>query len=77
MLLVSPVTVVQTPTHTYRIRSAEASSQKYGPCEVCGAPCSDVHLQSAWEKVPDTARPFVTAAGVKFGHASCLALVRR
>ena len=37
------------------------SSQKYGPCEVCGAHASDVHLRALHGK-----RSYV------FGHEGCI-----
>jgi len=31
---------------TYRLSALNGSSDKYGPCEVCGKRCPDTHIQT-------------------------------
>lgn len=71
--------------YRYRLRSSGYSSERYGSCEVCKRPCTEVFLQ-----VEQRFYRHFTPAGVMcsegwtdhechglFGHAKCLKRKRR
>jgi hypothetical protein len=60
--------VVEQGGHRYRLVALEASSAKFGPCEVCGEHVSDVHRQAEEYAVGDTWRD----GRDLFGHLECL-----
>jgi hypothetical protein len=74
--------------YVYRISHTGASSAKLGPCEVCGKPVSDVHIQvegvtfALDDLDGDIGRAgdmAVTHHGCRdlFGHEACLRAARR
>lgn len=52
------------------IRSTNESSDKFGPCELCGKHCTEVFMGRA-EIREGTAR-FLNFAPGRFGHAGCV-----
>lgn len=50
--------------HTIELISTGASSAKYGNCEVCKKPCSEV--------IHKTVRKGTVFVSDSFGHATCL-----
>ena len=57
--------------YRFELRSTNDNSDKYGNCEVCGLPCSEVfHLMEEREYQPSQ----WTASGCRdqFGHEACL-----
>ncbi len=66
--------------YRYRIKNTGFSSQRYGPCEVCRKPVSEVHYQvEEQECAIDGEDPFWTTHDCTnlFGHESCLLNARR
>lgn len=73
-------------TYRYRIRSTGASSQKYGPCEVCGEHASEMFSQVEERRYKRAAkiRPEMDDYGWTqhecysfYGHKECLIGKRR
>jgi len=57
----------------YRISSTGESSAKFGPCEVCGCWCPEVHHQAAARRYVDAdGTPYFSHTGNDFGHEACL-----
>ncbi|AVX21620.1 hypothetical protein SAMN02745885_01631 [Carboxydocella sporoproducens DSM 16521] len=64
----------------YRIKSLGASSIKFGPCEVCGKPATEVFLQIEQRKYQKPSGEIsYTQHGCRdmFGHYECLLRMRR
>ena len=57
----------------YRLNKMNSSSAKYGDCEVCNKPVSDVYLQTPEHK---TSRGWNYGIST-FGHKDCLLNIRR
>ena len=57
-----------TITQRYFLTPTDASSKKYGNCEVCGEPASEVFIQTTHQKTTDG---WKSVSGV-FGHDECL-----
>lgn len=61
-------------TFVYRMKNTRASSEKFGPCEVCGKHADNIYLLTEMQ-------PFLRANGTQgiahnsmtFGHKDCLA----
>lgn len=53
----------------YTLNSTRSSSDKYGPCEVCGEPVGEVFIQTKYRGKAH--------AGCKFGHKECLLKFRQ
>ena len=62
--------------HKYKLTNMGESSVKYGPCEICGKPVSEVWHQS---EERETAQGVLTTEGCHnlFGHRGCLAAARK
>lgn len=56
------------PTH-YKLKSMRASSDKYGPCEICGKHVAEVYLLT---KYTEYAQGRFTCGNTLFGHHDCL-----
>jgi hypothetical protein len=74
---------VAAGAYRYRIKSTGGSSQKYGPCEVCAKPSTEVFIQSEEQSY---ARDEDEGGGIGwthydchnlFGHEACLLSARR
>ena len=62
----------------YRITLLNASSAKYGPCEVCGEFVAAMYIQTKQheKKIAGTAKVHVINDSVTFGHKTCLEQIR-
>lgn len=74
-----PMTVDVVPEFRYRLKTMEASSVEYGPCEVCGKACSEVFLQVEERRYSNAWTSGWTqhACTRLFGHRHCLLGRRR
>lgn len=65
--------------YRYRIKNTRASSEKFGPCEVCNTRVSEVYYQVEEESYTASGATEWTQCGCKslFGHLDCLERVRR
>jgi hypothetical protein len=64
--------------YRYCIRSTGASSERFGPCEVCGARVSDVHIQTAAKRMASEAGWYMAEdCPTLFGHEACLVAQRK
>lgn len=66
--------------YVYRIKNTGGSSARFGPCEVCGKPCSEVFYQVEGLTFSDAVTQLgVTYMGCRslFGHKECLRKARR
>ena len=68
-----------TEEYRYRCKSTGKSSDKYGNCEVCHKPCSDVYYQTEERKFGEANEDFWTHNKCfdYFGHEECLINRRR
>lgn len=73
---------VPVPKYRYRLRSTDASSSKFGPCEICGKHATEVFRQT--EELEYDDEESETGKGwtqyecrSAFGHESCLIGIRR
>ena len=57
---------------TYRLKQLEASSAKYGHCEVCGKFVPDVYLQSKQHERKIAGEIHIINDTATFGHKECL-----
>lgn len=64
--------------HRYQLRQQQASSDKLGPCEICGKAVSDVYSQ-AKERLFSTGdgKEHWAHYGSAYGHQECLIKIRR
>lgn len=60
----------------YKIKSTGNNSKKYGNCEVCNQPCSEVFIQLKQKSYQMDFRTGWTEVGSLFGHKECLERVR-
>lgn len=58
-------------TYHYRLTSMGESSAKYGPCEVCKQPVSEVFLQAK------SRGPEYVSTSTTFGHKECLEALQK
>ena len=66
--------------YRYRVKSLEASSIKYGPCEVCGKHATEMFLQIEQRQYrKPNGEISYTGYGCRdmFGHYDCLVKARR
>ncbi len=64
--------------YRYRLSNTGSGSYRYGPCDVCGKPASEVYIQME-ERVfnrPDGSEGWTHSRTV-FGHRECLLKIRR
>jgi hypothetical protein len=65
-------------TFRYRIESTGSSSARFGVCEVCKLPVSDVHYQVEEEQIADEdGGGWMYGGHTLFGHRECLEKQRR
>jgi len=60
----------------YRMAQLNASSAKYGLCEVCGKAASDMYLQTKQHEKKIAGKDRVINDTVTFGHKECLESIR-
>ena len=64
-------------TYVYRLRDTEASSHKFGPCEICGKHASNIFLQCEGLVYKPQRVTHHECYADKFGHKECLLTQRR
>jgi hypothetical protein len=76
------------PAFTYRLRNTGHSSARFGPCEVCGKPVSEVFIQTEFQamQVDERDEAHLRRAvergegfhnGCTFGHEACLESIQK
>lgn len=74
------VRIVMPQEYRYRLKSIGNSSERYGPCEVCGKHCSEVWFQVEERKYYNRERgeQFTQhECNSYFGHKECLEAKQR
>jgi hypothetical protein len=71
--------IVHTDRHVFRLRNLQASSARYGACEICGEHVSEVFIQTRYRPLTEGERARVTGVheGCTFGHETCLRAIQQ
>lgn len=64
--------------YRYRLSNTGSGSYRYGPCEICGKPASEIHIQIEEQMIIHSDGSWSwTHSRTLFGHRECLLKIQR